>query len=380
MRKIQPPFSSLSDIEVFAVESHTAQMLVRCDAATVHTRLIGEPSNHEIATPSIGGVAVVEVHGLRPETEHTFEFTSDRGHSLGQVSLTTRHSLGEIRTRFATISDIHLGLERFGVGHKLTDDGDTPYTFRCARAAIDEALAWGAELLIVKGDLTDTGGTSEWDLAERLFDGIDVPILFTPGNHDVSPKQELSPKAGSASLGLAHAPVQINNLSGVRIVVADTSRDHRGTGDLARVGAEVLESVKDAGPVFLAFHHNIQRTPVPWFWPAGISSSNARPVVEELAATNPQTFISSGHTHRNRLHWLGPARAIPYTEVSATSDYPGVWAGYEVSNLGIRQTVRRISEPSALAWTERTRRVLGTVWPRWSQGRLHDRSVDLDLR
>lgn len=379
MRTIHAPFSSLSDIEVFAAESHAAQILVRCDVATVHTRVVDE-SSQEIATPSIGGVAVVEMRGLRPETAHTLEFTSDRGDPLGQVSLTTRHNLGKIRSRFATISDIHLGLERFGVGRKLTDDGATPYAFRCARAAIDEALAWGAELLIVKGDLTDTGRTSEWALAKRLFDGIAVPILFTPGNHDVTRKQELTPKEGWASLGLSHAPVQIHHLPGVRIVVADTSRDHRGTGDLARVGADVLDSVKDAGPVFLAFHHNIQRTPVPWFWPAGISSSNARPFVKDLANANPQTFMSSGHTHRNRLHWLGPSRAIPYTEVSATSDYPGVWAGYEVSDLGIRQTVRRISEPSALAWTERTRSVLGTVWPRWSQGRLHDRSVDLDLR
>ncbi len=379
MRTIYPPFSSLSNIEVFAVESNAAQVLVRSDAATVHTRLIGE-GNAEIATPSVGGVAVVEVRGLRPETAHTLGFTSDRGDTLEQVSFTTRHSLGDIRSRFATISDIHLGLEQFGVGRKLTDDGATPYAFRCAQAAIEEALAWGAELLIVKGDLTDTGGTAEWALAERLFRGIDVPILFTPGNHDVTRKQEVTPKEGSSSLGLVHAPVQIHDLSGVRIVVADTSRDRRGTGDIARVGAEVLESVKDAGPVFLAFHHNIERTPVPWFWPAGISSSNARPVIKDLANANAQTFMSSGHTHRNRLHWLGPSRAIPYTEVSATSDYPGVWAGYEVSDLGIRQTVRRISEPSALAWTERTRSVLGTVWPRWSQGRLHDRSVDLDLR
>ena len=55
-------------------------------------------------------------------------------------------------------------------------------------------------------------------------------------------------------------------------------------------------------------------------------------------------------------------------------DYPGTWAGYLVYEGGIVQTVRRIMDPAALAWTERTRRNAMGAWGRWSPGRLTDRS------
>ena len=43
------------------------------------------------------------------------------------------------------------------------------------------------------------------------------------------------------------------------------------------------------------------------------------------------------------------------TEVGSTKDHPGTWAGYLVYEGGIVQTVRRIMDPTALAWTERAR-------------------------
>ena len=41
------------------------------------------------------------------------------------------------------------------------------------------------------------------------------------------------------------------------------------------------------------------------------------------------------------------------TEVGSVKDHPGTWAGYLVYEGGIVQTVRRIMDPTALAWTER---------------------------
>jgi len=87
-------------------------------------------------------------------------------------------------------------------------------------------------------------------------------------------------------------------------------------------------------------------------------------------------LLSSGHTHRNRRHRIGPNGSVTYTEVSATADYPGCWAGYEVTESAIRQTVRRIASPAATSWTEATRSAIRGVWPRWSQGLLEDRCVD----
>lgn len=375
MRTPKAPLSGLVDLEVFSVESDSTQLLIRSAAKAVRVHVDDRIVDAEV----IGGVAVVDVDSLEPDRTYSADAETNDGTRLGTVTLRTRPTIGPILTRFATISDAHLGLNQFGVGRKLTDDHFTPYAVRCARAAIDEATDWGAELLIIKGDLTEAGQRSDWKLAEELLSSTSLPVLFTTGNHDVTKRSEVSAPDAAKSLGLEHEAVQCRDVSGLRIVVADTSRAGRGSGDLAQHAAELVDAVDSELPAFVAFHHNIQRTPIAWFWPPGISSTNAMPVVSAISEANARLFLSSGHTHRNRLHWLGKSQSIPYTEVSSTSDYPGVWAGYEVSASTIRQTIRRIAAPEAIEWTERTRSVLGGIWPRWSQGRLHDRCVDVDI-
>lgn len=373
MPSVRSPFSRLCDVEIFAVEARHAQLLVRAEGRAVRA-IAGEQL---FEAELVGGVAVVELERLTPATHYDIRLESPTGSPIGEVDFTTSQDSGEITAKIATISDVHLGLERFGFGSKLSDVSSPPYAFRCARAAIAEAAQWGAELLLVKGDLTDMGQEADWDLAAELLADVDMPILFTPGNHDVVTKSEVDPAEGARRLGLDFSPVQTHDLDGVRVVLADTSRDGRGTGDLAKVTDGLLEAVDCSEPALVAFHHNIQRTPFPWFWPPGISSGNAMPVVRALEEANPRLFLTSGHTHRNRLHWLGRDRTVPYTEVSSTSDYPGVWAGYTTTGSGIHQVVRRIASPDAIDWTERTRRVLLGIWPSWSQGRLRDRTVDL---
>ncbi len=372
-RRVSAPFSALVDNEVFAVDERSAQLIVRSTADVVIIDIDGR----QIPGQTSQGVAVINVSDLDADTSYRATIRTESGEELDTVEVRTRPTLGPIRARFATISDVHLGTDSFGGGRSITDDHNEPYPLRCGRSAITEASDWGAEVLLVKGDLTDTGAASDWDLAQEMFADITIPFMFTPGNHDVWKSRDLEPAVGAGLLGLPDAPLHFHDLDGVRLVLADTSKPNRGTGDLARNAEALKELVSVDQRVFLGLHHNIQRAPVTWFWPPGIPSTNALPVVESLASINPALFISSGHTHRNRVHWLGPGEQIPFTEVSATSDYPGVWAAYEVGERGIRQTVRRIADPDATSWTEKTRAALFGVWPRWSQGRLADRCVDL---
>ena len=81
----------------------------------------------------------------------------------------------------------------------------------------------------------------------------------------------------------------------------------------------------------------------------------------------------AGHTHRNRRYRV---RGIDVIEVGSTKDYPGQWAGYSVYEGGIRQVVRRVSQPDVIAWTEMTGRALGGLWRRWSPGSLADAMLD----
>lgn len=369
--RVTAPFTALVDQEVFAVDERSAQLIVRASTDSVSVDIAGQ---HIVAATTLGA-AVIEVEGLSADTDYQAVLSDDAGRSLGELQLRTAASLGPVLARFATISDVHLGAAKFGPSRSISDDHEVPYALRCGRASLAEAAAWGAEVMLVKGDLTDTGEASEWDLAQEMFADTPLPYLFTPGNHDQWKTRDLDPTDGAKLLGVPSDPVQVHDLRGARLILGDTSKPSQGTGDLARLRDELLEAATIDSPVFLGLHHNIQRAPLPWFWPPGTSSTNAMPVVNELAKANPAMFISSGHTHRNRRHSIGSS-GVTYTEVGSTADYPGVWAGYEVTASAIRQTVRRIAAPEAISWTEATRAAIRGVWPRWSQGTLDDRCVD----
>ena len=104
----------------------------------------------------------------------------------------------------------------------------------------------------------------------------------------------------------------------------------------------------------------------------GTTRQDGYGTLDRLVATNPDIFLSSGHTHRNRLR---RHRTAVVSEVGSPKDHPGVWAGYELTATGVRQTLRRVSRPDCIEWTERTRAIVGGIWGRWSPGRLGDRCV-----
>jgi hypothetical protein len=85
-------------------------------------------------------------------------------------------------------------------------------------------------------------------------------------------------------------------------------------------------------------------------------------------------MVTSGHTHRHR-RW---SRAgVTVTQVGATKDYPGVWAGYVVHEGAIRQIVRRTARPDVIGWTDHTRIAAYGAWEHAAPGRLAARCFDL---
>lgn len=374
MTSVRLPFSALVDDEIFAVDDTSAQLVVRTSTAgesEIAVRVNGQPTT--IATND--GVGISTIDGLEPDRSFRVEVLAEDGRVRAVLNGRTLNRL-ENATKIATISDVHLGADEFGPATKIIDSGSVPYPMRCGQAAIAEALEWGAEALVIKGDLTDTGAREQWVMAETLLDDVAIPVMITSGNHDVWGTREVMPAEGASSIGRAVDDVEVLDIGHARIVLVDTSLPGKGSGDLSRHSARVLEAVEVDKPVLLFLHHHLQRTPFPWFWPPGIPPAKGMDVISAAVDRNPNMLVSSGHTHRNRRHQLADGR-VTFTEVSATSDYPGVWAGYEIASGTIRQTVRRIASPEATSWTEATRAALGTAWPRWSQGRIDDRCVDV---
>jgi 3',5'-cyclic-AMP phosphodiesterase len=334
---------------------------------------------------TVGGAAgagAVTITGLTPST--TYEIClSGAGTPRTRVATVTTlpPPPGRLLSRFATISDCHIGERRVGALKVLHDPrplprGLAPYATRCARAAISEAEAWGAELLVAKGDLTQSGVPEElYDTAEMLASAT-IPVEAILGNHDV--RGPFDAVAVMAACGISvSTEARALDLPGARLVLGHTPLPDRHAGavpashagDLARLAGEA------GGPVVLALHHPPQRWAVETHYPPSISRRHSTRLLGELAAANPATLIIAGHTHRNRRYQVG---GLTVAEVGSTKDYPGQWAGYALHEGGIRQVVFRVADPAAIAWTERTRSAVGGIWAWWSPGRLADRCWTLE--
>lgn len=300
------------------------------------------------------------------------------GAGLPQPLTMRAHTLprppGELLTTFATVSDVHLGGNSTGYFHTIVERPTPvePHPLRCFRAALAELGAFGAERLIIKGDLVDASTEANWDAAAEELRALAIPVDVLPGNHEHRRRRDIDPEAGCARLGLELVTdVRAFDAGGVRFVLANSTRPGGDAGTVAAIRQPVVDAARaTSSPVFVAMHHQPMRWSVPTYIPPGIPGPAARSFLRDLGAANPHSMMSSGHTHRHRRHDVG---GIVATEVGSTKDFPGTWAGYQVFEGGIVQTVSRIAEPTAIRWTDHTRRAAGGVWSRWAPGRLDQR-------
>jgi Icc protein len=393
-------------LRVFAVDDCSAQLTWRASPADDLTIEVGGSVAHPVPSPQVelvlgksrrtrpldpawpGGVGSVVIEGLSPGTTYDV-VASARG--------TPRFLAGRVRTlstpggrllcRFATVSDVHIGETHFGVLGRIHDamEGPVravapeaePYPVRALRAAIDEAVAWGAELIVAKGDLTNRTTPAEVRDAGRLLAASPVPVEALLGNHDNQSGVNSRAILDKEGLAVAWAP-RVRDLPGVRLVLVNTvqgdARYHRGQlppGMSRRVAQLAAGSPTEA---FVALHHPPELHRFPTVYPPGVPFGESRQLLEALVTYKPSAFVTCGHRHRNRRYRYGP---IVVSEVGATKDYPGVWAGYKIYDGGLVQSVRRISRPDVISWTEATRRAMNGQWHRWSPGRLDDRCFAL---
>ncbi len=259
-------------------------------------------------TDAIGGPGAVVLDGLEPATAYFVEVARpDRRPGVGSddhlvdvdgplAVVTLPAPPGLERCRVATISDLHLGASH--VGFPPIREHPAPaeaHAVACARAAIAEALAWGAQLLVVKGDVTDHGTASEWELLADLIDGIDVPVVVLPGNHDRRTDRTAEPAA--AALGSfarvvdgadVDGGVAVHDLPGLRVVAADTSVDGRHHGRTAPVHVAVVAAAGGTtDPVVVMLHHQLLGRPWPPLWPPGVPPAEGGRLLDALAEVNP---------------------------------------------------------------------------------------------
>lgn len=368
----------LARLRVFAVEDTSVQLAWgRLGPGTLHVR-IGDLEKEVVTT---GGGGTLSIDGLEPASPVEI-VCSGPGGPGGTVTLRT-HTLdpppGRELCRFATLSDLHVGITFFDLRKRMREDdrpaGTPEHPERCTRAATRELLAWGAQHLVLKGDLVNRGLPEEWDQLGELFADLPIPHDAIPGNHDARNvwPGSIDPAVGARRAGIdLHSPIGTRSLPGMQLVFVDTLDPGHSRGRLrAERIDQIVEAVRGSStPSVVMLHHYLQVLPVAWFWPPGIPRRQADRLVDALTRTRQVALVSSGHTHRHRRRQLG---SIVATEVGSPKDYPGTWGGYVVHEGGIRQVVRRVESSDCIDWLERTGRAAFGTWGLWSPGRLSSR-------
>lgn len=371
-------------VRVFAVEPTTVQL----DWAALGpgpVQVTVADTTVEIDTD--GGPGAVTLDGLPSGRHLDIRISGDgvpRGRgSTGRLDLTvtTPHPPpGAELARVATMSDLHIGETTFGYLHTISEAVGTPtaesHTVRAARAGIDSALAWGAQRLVLKGDVVDQSHPGNWLHVEKLLADVPVPVHVVAGNHEV--KRRRSIEAGVALAGSVAAytsGVDAIDLGGATLVVANSTEPDQERGRLQFVRDDLLDALRAApGGALVALHHHLRRGHAPSGWPVGVPADEANDVLDAIVRVHPATMLTSGHVHRHRIRRHGP---LVLTCVGSVKDYPGVWAGYVFHEGGLRQVVRRVEDPATIRWTDRTGDALGGAYRFWTPSGLATRCVTI---
>ncbi len=382
--------ASRPSVEVFAVEDTAVQLTWRgVPAGALALAVTTAGSDRPVApgrTVAVDGGPGAAVLADLPPGRDLVVTATPAGRRSAAVRLPVRtppRLPGAELARVATISDLHLGAEVFGHWGTIEEHPvpEVHHPERCAEAAVDEAVAWGAGHLVAKGDLTNHGRVEQWRAYADLVARSPIPVDALPGNHDRAFRPDepgLRPEVAAATFGLSLAlPVLVRDLDGIRLVLVDTTTGGRNLGHVETFTDEVVQAVADADPhraVLVLLHHQLHRHLVAEGWPIGIGHHESTRFLRRLGSTGRRVLVTSGHTHRHR-RWVHAG--VTATQVGSTKDYPGVWAGYVVHEGGLRQVVRRVARPDILAWTDHTRRAALGAW-RWvSPGPLGSRCFDL---
>jgi len=357
-------------LEIFAVEVDRVQVCWSDLAPGPHALEVSGAPAVIVEGPGPGGVVV---DGLEEGAEVEVSLAGTRTKPVR----TLVPPPGPELCRIATISDLHFGERRFGRWPRIRPGAEwrgspEPYPVVCTRAALSEALAWGAQLIVVKGDLTDEDHDEDYESLGAVLAELPVPVVVIPGNHDGGDRSNGDGTSALARHGIELTTgVRVVDVPGLRVVVASSREVGKHRGNLTHLLPAITDALATApAGALLATHHPPFRTIVTTMWPPGILGLDGPRLLRGVATANPATLITAGHTHRNRRRSY---RDVLITEVGSPKDYPGVWAGYAVHEGGIRQVVRRTSDPRVIAWTERCAGSLMGWWRYWSRGSLDSR-------
>lgn len=117
--------------------------------------------------------------------------------------------------------------------------------------------ARGPDLVLVSGDISDTGRLADVERAAAILAGLKAPYFVTPGNHDSRESlQKALPPAALPATQTAHLSYALG-FPALRILALDTTDPDHPNGRICQQRLQWLEAELAAShkPVFIFMHH-----------------------------------------------------------------------------------------------------------------------------
>lgn len=318
-------------------------------------------------------------HG--PEVTRHEGLTPDTDYEIDGFSFRTLPAPGELLATIATVNDVHFGeteagvLDGVDIGPVLSSEpGEEPYPELMNRCVVAEIDRLDPDAVVVKGDLTANGAIDEYRRFLEVYEpAFGERLHHVRGNHD-------SCHGGR----FAAVPHQRIDVPGATVALIDTAIEEQPNGQVAEATLEWLDALAASSevPVLVMGHHHCWNpdddAPVPTFF--GIAPADSVALIEVVRRRPAIRGYFAGHTHRNRRQTFTATGEVPWVEVASVKDFPGSWAEYRIYEGGICQIHHRISDPDALAWTDRTRAMYAGLYPEYAFGDLDDRCFTLPER
>ena len=204
----------------------------------------------------------------------------------------------------AQISDVHV--RPAGVLYKGVADSNAMLAAAIAQL---NALAPRPDLVLITGDLVDEGGPAEYAALREILQGLALPHLLIPGNHDERGalraafaddlKHAYLPASGPMHYAIESHPV--------RIVALDSTVPGKHHGEIDAAGLAWLEQTLAADtqrPVLLMLHHPPIATGIPYLDIYGLRAPEA--LARVVARFPGVERVLCGHVHRAlQARWAG---------------------------------------------------------------------------
>jgi len=154
------------------------------------------------------------------------------------------------------------------------------------------------DLIVVTGDLADSGTDEEYAVLAAGLRGLGLPFVVVPGNHDLrEPLRRAFPEETGREAG--HLAFQ-RHFGGILVIGLDTLMEGQAHGALSEEQLDWLETVvggTDAVPTLIVMHHPPCPTGIPSMDAIGLEKGGDR-LAALLGSRSNVVGILCGHVHR----------------------------------------------------------------------------------